>query len=249
MLKILASWKKLLPAGTLPGREGLARLQRVLRRRGLYLVLLALLFSGSYYLVTNKAVFHNTGVRTTFQTSGTAAPQAEPRPREPLSGATTVPPDLQGQSGARVAPATTPETAPAGKDAGQPALAAPVNGQIAVRYGFAYAPAFGDYRFHGGVDLAAPANSQVKAASAGEVKQVEYSDAWRYRLTIDNGSGYQVVYANLASIKVAKGDKVQPGTVLGELGEPGTAEAGTQPHLHLELLKNGKTVDPVPAMQ
>lgn len=248
MLKILASWRKLLATDTVPGRGGLARLQRVLRRRGLYLVLLALLFSGSYYLVTNKAVFHNPNVRTTFQTSGGALPQAEPQPKEPLAGATTVPPDLQGQSGARLAPATTPGAAPV-KETGQPTLAAPVNGRIVAGYGFAYAPAFGDYRFHGGVDMAAPAGGQVRAAGAGEVKQVEYSDAWRYRLVIDNGNGYQTVYANLAAIKVAKGDKVQPGTVLGEVGDPGTTEAGTQPHLHLELLKNGKTVDPVPAMQ
>jgi len=255
MLKILASWKKLLTDwGPLVGRRfmSLAGLQRVLRRRGLYLVLLAVLFSGSYYLVTNNAVFRDRGVRT-FQTAGPAGTTAageKLQPNEPPAGSTTVPPDLQGQQGAQAAPATKPETGgQEAKDAGLPALAAPVQGQIGARYGFAYAPAFGDYRFHSGVDLAAPAGSQVKAAGAGVVKQVENSDAWRYRLVIDNGNGYQTVYANLNSIKIAKGDKVQPGTILGELGEPGTAEAGTGAHLHLELLKNGKAVDPVPALQ
>ncbi|BCV23021.1 M23 family metallopeptidase [Moorella sp. Hama-1] len=254
MLKILASWKKLLPdRNPLAGRRflSLADLQRALRRRGLYLVLLAVLFSGSYYLVTNNAAFRDHGVRT-FQTAGpagTTAARVQPQPLEMPAGSTTVPPDLQGEQGAQAAPATKQQAGQDAKDAGQPVLSAPVPGQITARYGFAYAPAFSDYRFHSGVDLEAPAGSQVKAASTGVVKEIAYSDAWRYRLVIDNGNGYQTAYANLNNIKIAKGDKVQPGTVLGELGEPGTAEAGTGAHLHLELLKNGKAVDPVPAMR
>lgn len=222
------------------------RLQRALKRRGLYLVLLAILFAGSYYLVTNSAIYKQPAIQT-FPLAGMPAPLAGPEPREPLAGSATVPPDLQGQPGAQSAPATAPDHS--SKEEALPDLALPVTGQIKGSYGFAYAPAFGDYRFHGGVDLEAPAGSEVKAAAAGVVKQVEHSDAWRYRLVIDLGNGYQTVYAHLGSIKVAKGDKVQPGTVLGQLGEPGTAEAGTPAHLHLELLKNGKAIDPIPALQ
>jgi murein DD-endopeptidase MepM/ murein hydrolase activator NlpD len=238
MLKILASWKKLLSRNPLAGQENLGRLERALKRRGLYLALLVLLFGGSYYLVTNDAVFKKPAVQTFTLAGQPAAPQGAPAPREPLAGSTTVPPELKEQTGAHAAPATA-----------SPSLALPVAGKIGKGYGFTYAPAFGDYRFHPGIDLEAPAGSEVKAAAAGVVKQVEHSDAWRYRLSIDLGNGYQAVYAHLSSIKVAKGDKVQAGTVLGELGDPGTAEAGTSAHLHLELLKNGKAIDPVSALQ
>ncbi|QGP91754.1 Stage II sporulation protein Q [Neomoorella glycerini] len=246
MLKILASWKKLLPRRPLLRPASLERLQRALKRRGLYLVLLALLFGGSYYLVTSDAVFKKPAVQT-FPLAGQPAFQGTAAPREPLTGSTTVPPELQDQPGAHTAPATA--AGQAGNDEALPSLALPVAGKIGKGYGFTYAPAFGDYRFHAGVDLEAPAGSEVKAAATGVVKQVEHSDAWRYRLILDHGNGYQTVYAHLSNIKVAKGDKVQPGTVLGQLGDPGTAEAGTPAHLHLELLKNGKAVDPVPALQ
>ncbi|WP_258358829.1 M23 family metallopeptidase [Moorella sulfitireducens (nom. illeg.)] len=239
MLKILASWKKLLAFKPLSGQEKWSsRLQRVIKRRGLYLVLLALLLGGSYYLVTNDAVFQKPAVET-FTPSGQAeVSQGIPSPLEPLAGSATVPPELEGQAGAYTAPATV-----------SPSLALPVAGKMVKGYGFAYAPAFGDYRFHPGIDLEAPAGSEVKAAAAGVVKQVEYSDAWRYRLVIDLDNGYETVYAHLSSIKVAKGDRVQAGTVLGELGEPGTAEAGAPAHLHLELLKNGNAIDPVSVLQ
>ncbi|MBC7325680.1 MAG: M23 family metallopeptidase [Moorella sp. (in: Bacteria)] len=248
MLKILASWKKLLPRRPLLKPASLERLSRVLRRRGLYVVLLALLLGSSYYLVTNNAVFRKPAVLT-FQIDGRQEPASvSPAPREPLAGATTVPPELQEQPGAHAAPATGPKQA-GNKEEGLPDLALPVAGKVTAGYGFSYAPAFGDYRFHAGVDLEAPAGSEVKAAAGGVVKQVEYSDAWRYRLIIDNDNGYQTVYAHLGSTRVAKGDKVQQGTVLGTLSEPGTAEAGTPAHLHLELLKNGNPIDPGPALQ
>ncbi len=248
MRKILASWKKLLPGKPLRkslfSAGTLERVRRALKHRGLYLVLLALLFTGSYYLVSNDAVFRKPVVQT-FPRAAAPAPAGNPAPPEPLAGATTVPPEIQEQPGAHSAPAT----APAGKEESLPALALPVTGKIGNGYGFAYAPAYGDYRFHAGLDLEAAAGSEVKAAAAGVVKQVEHSDAWRYRLVIDTSNGYQVAYAHLGSIKVAKGDRVQTGTVLGILSEPGTAEAGTPAHLHLELLKNGKAIDPVPALQ
>jgi len=248
MLKILASWKKYLPKKTLWAAGSRERLRRLLKGRGLYLVLLVLLLGGSYYLVTNNAVFNNSGIRTySFPDSGGV--QKQPLPEEPLAGAATVPPDLQEQTGAQAAPATSPVSGQPGEGDSLPSLTLPLKGQVSARYGFTYMPAFGDYRFHPGVDFEAPAGSEVKAAAAGIVKQVEYSEDWRYRLIIDTGSGYQTVYAHLSNIKVAKGDKIQTGTTLGLLGEPGTAEAGTPPHLHLELSKNGKPIDPTPALQ
>lgn len=238
MLKFLASWKKYLPPTDSSGSEVKERLKGLVKTKGLYLVLLLALLGGSYYLVTNDAVFNNSGTKTYI--IGSDSLPGRPAPDEALTGAATVPPELMEQPGAHSAPAAAPES---------PSLVPPLPGQISTGYGFAYAPTFGDYRFHPGVDFVAPAGTEVRAAAAGLVKQVEYGEAWKYRLVIDISDDYQTVYAHLDSIAVAKGDRVETGEVLGTIGEPGAAEGGTRPHLHFELLKNGNTVDPLPAMQ
>ncbi|NLW06644.1 MAG: M23 family metallopeptidase [Clostridia bacterium] len=250
MRKILALCRKILPQKVPSLKLSREQLRQALKGRTLYLVLLLAVLVTSIYLVSNDAVFNKHGVKTYMLDNGvnTVSP---PRPEEPPAGATTVPPELEGQTGANVAPATAPaaEAAAETDNEGLPALFAPVAGEVAAGYGFTYMPAFGDYRFHPGIDFAAPVGSEVRSAAAGTVKQVEYSDEWRYRLVIDSGNGYQVVYAHLNNIRVAKGDRVERGSLLGLLGEAGSAEAGTEAHLHLELLKNGKAIDPALALQ
>ncbi|MGI9953445.1 peptidoglycan DD-metalloendopeptidase family protein [Moorellaceae bacterium AZ2] len=227
----------------------LDRVGRLLKRRGLYLVFLAALLAGAYYLVTNDVVFRG-GQETTpsLPVEGPAGAVAKPLPREPLSGAESVPEELKGKSGAHPAAATEEENTPAAKQE-EFALLRPVKGKILTAFGFAWAPAFGDYRFHPGLDLEGKPGEEVRVAAAGTVSLVEYSEDWRYRVVVDAGNGYQVAYANLDSIKVTKGARVKAGDILGTLGNPGRQEAGKPVHLHLEVLRDGKTVDPAPYLQ
>ncbi|SMB89513.1 Peptidase family M23 [Thermanaeromonas toyohensis ToBE] len=230
----------------------LGQIGQILRRKGFYLLFLTALLAGTYYLVTNTAVFQGKVKVHPLPIESPAKAPVEPLPREALSGSETVPPELKDKTGAysaQATPHTTPldqETATKGKEL---TLNRPLPGKKAVSFGFAWSQAFGDFRFHPGLDLEGRLGEEVRAATSGTVSLVEYSDDWRYRLVIDAGDGYQVIYAHLDSVKVTKGSKVKPGDVLGTLGQPGRAEASSSVHLHLELKKNGQALDPAPYLQ
>lgn len=94
---------------------------------------------------------------------------------------------------------------------------------------------------HQGVDIAALLNDPVYAAATGEV--VEAGDRGDLGLTVelDHGEGWRTVYAHLNRILVRKGDVVNRGSSVGTIGMTGNT---TGPHLHYEVLKNGKRQDP-----
>jgi murein DD-endopeptidase MepM/ murein hydrolase activator NlpD len=59
---------------------------------------------------------------------------------------------------------------------------------------------------------------------------------------IDHGYGYKTLYAHMSSISVKPGQKVKRGEIIGEVGNTGTS---TGPHLHYEVVRNDKKVDPI----
>ena len=76
----------------------------------------------------------------------------------------------------------------------------------------------------------------------GVVTKAQYDSGWGRYIKIDHGYGYETVYAHLYKIKVKKGQKVNRGDIIGKSGNSGRA-AGF--HLHYEVHKNKKTVDPL----
>ncbi|WP_366923720.1 M23 family metallopeptidase [Metallumcola ferriviriculae] len=120
----------------------------------------------------------------------------------------------------------------------------PATGQVVTGYGFNYSQEFADYRFHDGLDLSVQRDMPVGAVLPGEVTVVEYAQLYGYRVTVDHGSGWQTRYANLAKVSVERGDQVEQGDQLGTIGDPGTAEAASGTHVHMELLSDGESVNP-----
>ena len=110
----------------------------------------------------------------------------------------------------------------------------------------AYDETMGDWRTHGGIDIAAEEGRKVLAAGEGQVAEV-YDDAMMgTTVTILQPDGVTAVYSNLAQkTAVAVGDLVDTGAVLGEVGRTALAESGLEPHLHLELLADGEPVNPL----
>ena len=110
----------------------------------------------------------------------------------------------------------------------------------------AYDETMGDWRTHGGIDIAAEVGRKVLAAGEGQVAEV-YDDAMMgTTVTILQPDGVTAVYSNLAQkTAVAVGDLVDTGAVLGEVGRTALAESGLEPHLHLELLADGEPVNPL----
>jgi murein DD-endopeptidase MepM/ murein hydrolase activator NlpD len=118
-------------------------------------------------------------------------------------------------------------------------------GRITDKYGFRLDPLVDRVMYHDGIDFSAPRGSEVMASADGVVKEVvtrfrPNSDYGRYVL-IDHGYGRQTRYAHLETIAVRAGQKISRHTVIGRVGDTGRS---TGPHLHYEVLQNGKPVDP-----
>lgn len=101
-------------------------------------------------------------------------------------------------------------------------------------------PEMGD--FHTGLDMAAGEGSPVVAAHAGRVVTVRWNHpSYGNYVLIDLGNGIQTRYAHAEDLYVTEGQWVAAGTVIMAMGQTGRA---TGPHLHFEVIVNGKPVDP-----
>jgi murein DD-endopeptidase MepM/ murein hydrolase activator NlpD len=97
---------------------------------------------------------------------------------------------------------------------------------------------------HDGIDIASPRGSEVVAAAAGLVTLIRKSDlqaGYGNYIEIDHGNGYVTRYANLGDVLIKYGQKVAKGQSIGVIGISGGSIA---PHVHYEVLKDGKNLDP-----
>lgn len=109
-----------------------------------------------------------------------------------------------------------------------------------------YDETLGDWRVHEGVDILSPLGETVCAAHAGSVESVEQSDLYGTVVTVNHGDGFCTVYANLApETAVAAGDWVEPGTVIGTVGQSALNEISQESHLHFAVMLNGVNQDPL----
>jgi murein DD-endopeptidase MepM/ murein hydrolase activator NlpD len=110
-------------------------------------------------------------------------------------------------------------------------------------YGWRIDPIYKTKKMHWGLDFTAETGTNVYATGNGVVKEIEQK-RWGYGncIIIDHGFGYESRYAHLSGFEVKKGDKVVRGQLIGLVGTSGKS---TAPHLHYEIEKNGKKIDPV----
>lgn len=97
--------------------------------------------------------------------------------------------------------------------------------------------------FHHGVDLAAPMNTPIMAAADGVITQLGRKGAYGKYIRIRHASGYQTAYGHMNGYRqdLKVGSKVKRGEVIGYVGSTGRS---TGPHVHFEVWKNNKTVNP-----
>jgi len=110
-------------------------------------------------------------------------------------------------------------------------------------FGYRTDPIYKVKKFHEGIDFSAPIGTPVYATGDGVVKEIKHSRrGYGNRIIIDHGYGYQTVYAHLHKFKVRKGQKVVRGQVIATVGNTGKS---TAPHLHYEVRKDKKAVNPI----
>jgi len=95
--------------------------------------------------------------------------------------------------------------------------------------------------FHNGVDLAAPAGSNILAAYDGEVVSASYTGAMGNYVMLDHGGGLYTVYMHASKLNVKEGQEVKRGDVIAFVGSTGRS---TGNHLHFSVRVNGEYVSP-----
>ena len=122
----------------------------------------------------------------------------------------------------------------------------PVNGKIFQAFSadeLVYNRTLDDWRTHNGVDISAAPNDPVKAGAKGTVKAV-YEDGMLGTVVEIDHDGFTAKYCGLnAGTFVKAGDSVTQGQSIGSVGET-PLEVAEESHIHLEIIKDGKTINP-----
>ena len=114
--------------------------------------------------------------------------------------------------------------------------------RIASGYGRRIDPYYKKLKFHYGVDFSAPKGTPIYATGDGKIAKTRRSRrGFGNHIVIDHGYGYESLYAHMTKYTVRKGQKVKRGDVIGYVGSTGKS---TAPHLHYEVHKDGKKINP-----
>lgn len=93
------------------------------------------------------------------------------------------------------------------------------------------------------MDFTAPRGAEIYATGDGTVSRVQsIKRGYGNNVIIDHGFGYKTLYAHMSKFNVKEGQKVKRGDVIGYVGNTGTS---TGPHLHYEVHRNNKKVNPI----
>ncbi|MDP6529728.1 MAG: peptidoglycan DD-metalloendopeptidase family protein [Gemmatimonadota bacterium] len=119
----------------------------------------------------------------------------------------------------------------------------PVEGRLSRRFGVKRDPRFGTSTFSGGLDIQAPAGTEVIAVHRGRVDYVDWLPGYGQCIILNHGNGYYTLYAHTERVFVAAGDGVFAGERVATVGDTGSL---TGDALHFEIRKDAEPVDPLP---
>jgi len=114
-------------------------------------------------------------------------------------------------------------------------------GRISSGFGMRTHPIYKVQRMHNGIDIAASKGTPLYASADGLVSFAAKKGGYGNMVVIDHADGFQTFYGQLSKIKVKQEEQVKRGQLIGLVGMSGLS---TAPHLHYELHKNGKPIDP-----
>lgn len=172
------------------------------------------------------------------------ATDTPPKPTEPKdTGTITIqddPTDPTESGGEQGDPTMTPEDV---------VFIWPVSGEIVTPHSPAtliFDKTMGDWRTHGGIDIASSLGTKVLSCANGTVTEVREDARYGTTVVIDHGAGVVSTYSNLAGTPTVNvGDAVTMGSVIGSIGSTALYETGIDPHLHFSLSVDGQQADPL----
>ena len=109
-------------------------------------------------------------------------------------------------------------------------------------YGYRIHPIYKTKKFHSGMDFSGAIGTPIYATGNGKVVEVKNQKGYGKSILIDHGFNYQTLYTHLNKYNVKVNQKIKRGDIIGFLGNSGMS---TGPHLHYEIRKNGKPIDPI----
>ncbi len=118
----------------------------------------------------------------------------------------------------------------------------PVAGRVSSPYGYREHPTTGARDFHSGMDIATGPGTPVKATADGIVSFAGWSGGSGNLVALEHGLGFSTYYAHNRSVVVKVGQKVKRGDILSYVGSTGNS---TGPHVHYEIWKAGKALNPL----
>ncbi|HTN32559.1 MAG TPA: M23 family metallopeptidase [Marinobacter sp.] len=114
-------------------------------------------------------------------------------------------------------------------------------GWLSSKYGYRSDPFTGKRTWHGGVDLAGKEGSDIISVAGGVVTWAGDRSGYGNLVEVDHGDGLVTRYGHCKTVKVKVGDVIQKGQVIALMGSTGRS---TGPHVHFEVISNGRTTDP-----
>lgn len=121
-------------------------------------------------------------------------------------------------------------------------LGLPHKGRVTSKFGYRRNPFTNKGReLHSGVDLKGNKGDPIAVTASGKVSFSGYEGEYGNVVKVKHPNGFETRYAHLSQTRVKKGQNIEAGAVVGLLGSTGRS---TGPHLHYEILKNDKKIDP-----
>lgn len=110
-------------------------------------------------------------------------------------------------------------------------------------FGYRMDPFYKVMKHHEGVDFSAPVGTDIYATGDGVVVDINLSKrGYGNNVKIDHGFGYHTFYAHCSKILVKRGQQIKRGQIIAKVGNTGKS---TAPHLHYEVHKNNRPIDPI----
>lgn len=119
---------------------------------------------------------------------------------------------------------------------------APVTGILSAGFGSRPDPFTGTAEFHTGLDISAPSGHRIVAPANGTVVRAGWENGYGRFVQLAHGFGITTYYAHMEAVRVSEGQRVRRGDLIGLVGSTGRS---TGPHLHYEVLVDGKPVNPL----